>query len=337
MIIKNIRPAISSVCNMDCVYCSASTGNKYAKMEDFRRNPASAGVMNTEQWLKIFECFYDAGFRGISLTGGEPTLNPDWIDMLKYCKKIGYISVELTSNLACLDAYREELKSVVDIITKFKVSLDTFDEKKYYEMTRRNVLNQVLDNIKFLIDTGYNVQLNRVTMKSTQQELVDYIKRASAMKVNVNLLDLVYYEGSGSKNNFANWEAEFVSAEDTWNFLVENMSGIGDMVSDMRYGYRTNYKQTDIILKDSRLTKRANRCQECSLYCQEGIFTVRIASDGTITTCPDYAGELPYINGIEVLKTHSLTEKLTTFFEELQISEENHFAEYIKRHSLSRE
>lgn len=332
MIVKNIRPAISPICNMDCVYCSSSSKNKNAKMEDFRRTPPSTGVLSTEQWLEIFKCFYDAGFRGISLTGGEPTLNPDWLHMLKYCKKLGYISTELTSNLLSLDRYRKKLKDSTDVITKFKVSLDTFDKEKYYKLTRRDVLNQVLENMIFLIDTGYNVQLNRVTMKSTQNELTDYILRANAMKANINLLDLVFYKGSDSKNDFKNWETEFVSAEDTWNFLTENIEGFGEMVPDMRYGFRTTYKQTNIILKDSRLTKRAERCQVCPLYCQEGIFTVRIASDGTITTCPDYSGKLPYINGVESLKDYSLTEKLIVLFKEFEISEENYFDEYLKRH-----
>jgi len=108
MIIKNIRPAISPVCNMNCKYCSNIAGSEqYAKMEDFRRTPLSSGILTTEQWLKIFKCFYDAGFRGISLTGGEPTLNPDWLKMLEYCTELGYVNTELTSNLTVLDKYKK--------------------------------------------------------------------------------------------------------------------------------------------------------------------------------------------------------------------------------------
>lgn len=330
MIVKNIRPAISPTCNMSCRYCSNTNGNQYARMEDFRRTPISAGVLSTEQWLQIFECFYDAGFRGISLTGGEPTLNPDWLKMLKFCKDLGYLSTELTSNLLILDKYKEEL-SAVDYITKFKVSLDTFDKKKFHYLTRVDALDTILSNIKLLNDLKFNVQLNRVTMKSTQKELVDYIEQASKLSVSLNLLDLVYYKDSNSDNNIDEWAKEFVSAESTWTYLNEQLKEFGAMESDLRYGYRTSYKKMKIILKDSRLTKRARKCQSCPLYCQEGIFTVRIASDGTITTCPDYKNELPYINGVEALEDNSLTEKLKNIFKDFEIQEKNYFEEYIRR------
>lgn len=330
MIVKNIRPAISPVCNMNCRYCSNSNHHNNAKMEDFRRTPLSTGVLSTEQWLEIFKCFYDAGFRGISLTGGEPTLNPDWLKMLKYCKELGYISTELTSNLLALDKYKGQLSNI-DYITKFKVSFDTFNRERFHFLTRVDALDTVLENVKFCVEKGFNVQLNRVTMRSTQEELIDYIEQASKLGVGINLLDLVYYEGSQSDNDVLKWADEFVPSEFTWLYLKNHIKDFGNIEQDCRYGYRTSYKNMPIILKDSRLTKRSDRCQKCPLYCQEGIFTVRIASDGTISTCPDYRGELPYIDGLKSLKDNSLTEKLKVIFKEFSINEENHFDEYVRR------
>ena len=89
--------------------------------------------------------------------------------------------------------------------------------------------------------------------------------------------------------------------------------------------------KTKIILKDSQLTKRSKKCERCPLYCQEGIFTVRIASDGTITTCPDYKNELPYIDGVAALNDQTLTSKLEKIFKDFSIQEENHFLEYVRR------
>jgi molybdenum cofactor biosynthesis enzyme MoaA len=316
---------------MGCRYCSNLAGNKqYAKMEDFRRTPLSSGTLVTEQWLKIFKCFYDAGFRGISLTGGEPTLNPDWLKMLRYCKDLGYINTELTSNLSILEKYRKKLENV-KYITKFKVSLDTFDKKKFNYITRSNALNKVLSNLIFLKKRGFNVQLNRVAMKSTLKELVDYIKRANELKININLLDLIYYKGSNSKTDLKKWREEFVSAEVTYRYLKKYLKEIDKLDLDLRYGFRTRYKNINIILKDSRLTKRTKKCFNCSLYCQEGIFTVRIASDGTISTCPDYYGELEYIDGLKALEDNTLTEKLKNLFKEFELKEKNYFKEYLRR------
>jgi len=330
MIIKNIRPAISSFCNMDCRYCSNSGNVGYTKMEDFRRSPISSGFLSTDQWLHIFKCFYDAGFRGISLTGGEPTLNPDWLLILKYCKALGYVSTELTSNLLTLDRYREQLQGV-DYITKFKVSLDTFNKERFHYLTRVDALNNVLSNLNFLVELGFNVQLNRVTTRSTQKELVEYVEQASKLNVSIKLLDLVYYKGCNSDNDIDKWANEYVSSEFTWLYLKKHMKDLGNIELDQRYGWQTSYKKMNIILKDSKLTKRSKRCQECPLYCQEGIFTVRIASDGTISTCPDYENKLPYIDGVRALQDNSLTERLKYIFEEFKIKEGYHFDEYIKK------
>ncbi|EKD85737.1 MAG: hypothetical protein ACD_37C00640G0006 [uncultured bacterium] len=331
MSIRNIRPAINPFCNMNCRYCSNSSNTGYAKMEDFRRGPISSGVLSTDQWLQIFKCFYDAGFRGISLTGGEPTLNPDWLSMLKYCKDLGYVSTELTSNLLTLDRYKKQLPDV-DYITKFKVSLDTFDKKRFHYLTRVDALENVLSNINYLVGLGFNVQLNRVTMRSTQEELVEYVEQASKLNVrSIKLLDLVYYKGCSSNNSINEWINEFISSEFTWLYLKNHVKGLGAMEPDQRYGWQTSYRKMGIILKDSKLTKRSKRCQTCLLYCQEGIFTVRIASDGTISTCPDYKNELPYIDGVKTLQDNSLTERLKNNFEEFKIEEGYHFDEYVRK------
>jgi len=168
-------------------------------------------------------------------------------------------------------------------------------------------------------------------MRSTLKELVDYIKKANDLKANVNLLDLVYYKKSNSNNDYKTWKKEFISAEETYNFLKKHLKGIGQFESDLRYGFKTKYGDINIILKDSRLTKRVKKCFKCPLFCQEGIFTVRIASDGTISTCPDYLGELVYIDGLKALEDNTLTKKLKILFKELETNEQDYFKEYLKR------
>lgn len=331
MINKNIRPAISSICNMNCTYCSSSNGSSNARMEDFRRTARSNGRLNTEQWFDIFKCFYDAGFRGISLTGGEPTLNHDWIEMLKYCKKLGYLATEITSNLLILDKFSKELVTARDYITKFKVSLDTFNRNRFRELTGIDALDKIISNIRLLVALGYDVQLNRVTMKATQNELVDYIEKASTLNVSVKLLDLVYYRGNGSKNDFHFWKENYISAKEMWEFLSDFLVDFSPMQPDFRYGYNAMYNNMNIIFKDSQRTKRSMRCEKCPLYCQEGIFTVRIGSDGTITTCPDYQGILPYIDGVEALRENSLTEQLKEIYKEFETPEDNYFYEYMEK------
>ena len=55
------------------------------------------------------------------------------------------------------------------------------------------------------------------------------------------------------------------------------------------------------ILKETRLTLRDEQCEKCPIYCQEGKFTTRIATDGNITMCPDCYCEVDSLSGRALL------------------------------------
>jgi molybdenum cofactor biosynthesis enzyme MoaA len=326
-VIKNIRPAISPLCNMKCRYCY-NNSQSFASMEDYRHSPITEKILCTEEWLSIFKCFYDAGFRGIALTGGEPTLNPDWMNMLEYCHNLGFIQTEVNSNLTNLERYKNQISP--EIITKFIVSLDTFDKNKFQFLTNSNKYDLVLDNIQYLIDKQFNVQLNRVCMKSTLPDLIEYIEKASKMNVGVTLLDLVNYKNKFSTSKIEDWKSEFIQAQETWDFVNKHTSYLYDFKRNSRYGYEAKFVNNDkiVIFKDSTLTKRADRCLKCPGFCQEGIYTVHIASDGSISTCPDYNNDLPYIDGLKSLKENTLTEELVYFYNEMKIEEKFYFDKF---------
>ena len=58
---RNIRIAISPVCNMNCIYCIGDNRNihnrRMAAMEDIRDTPLSNGCISTEQLLDILNIF----------------------------------------------------------------------------------------------------------------------------------------------------------------------------------------------------------------------------------------------------------------------------------------
>ena len=66
---RNVRIAISPVCNMKCIYCEGNNGfgknGRTAAMEDIRRKPISEGNITTEELLEILKVFYKVGFNGI--------------------------------------------------------------------------------------------------------------------------------------------------------------------------------------------------------------------------------------------------------------------------------
>ena len=90
-----------------------------------------------------------------------------------------------------------------------------------------------------------------------------------------------------------------------------------------------------IIVKETNLTLRSSQCDNCPIYCQEGFYTIRVATDGTINTCLDYKAELPFVDGpaeiergnlqiavnklVDDFKSVELEKTLTKFFRKYDI------------------
>ena len=73
-----------------------------------------------------------------------------------------------------------------------------------------------------------------------------------------------------------------------------------------------------ITIKDTNLTLRNDQCVDCPIYCQEGFYTIRVATDGTITTCIDHKSELAFIDGALELKRGELFNKTNKLVQTLK-------------------
>ena len=123
----------------------------------------------------------------------------------------------------------------------------------------------------------------------------------------------------------------------SYNDLLSSLKKIDNIeFKRNKYGHSAIMKNgLKIILKDSNLTLRDEQCENCPLYCQEGKFTVRVATDGNITMCPDYRAELVSINGLEELKNGKLESKLKKLFDSLNNSNEYETIDKFKeKHNL---
>jgi len=78
--IKRLEFHISYTCINDCIFCSESD-----QMKQFKNYPVSFLEIK-----KILTAKRKAGFEFVNFTGGEPTLHPNFIEIVKFAKRIGY-------------------------------------------------------------------------------------------------------------------------------------------------------------------------------------------------------------------------------------------------------
>lgn len=77
---KRLEFHISYNCVNNCSFCS-----EYDRMEGFKKNPVSFNEIKKELILKR-----KAGFDFVNFTGGEPTVHPDFLEIIKFAKNLGY-------------------------------------------------------------------------------------------------------------------------------------------------------------------------------------------------------------------------------------------------------
>lgn len=312
---RTARIAISPFCNLNCIYCDGPKSRKYNRpgaMEDFRSKSLNQRNINTDTFLKIIEALHKVGFGGITLTGGEPLLNPEWDKIVKKSKEVGMSRICLTTNGTLLNYFFQKNKHLPEELTLLTISLDTFDAEEFKSITGGTKLEQIINGLKMVKKNNpeLKIRANKVVMRSNLKSLVEYVKLCEKSKIidEINLLNLILKDPRDSQEKKF-FEKEFVFPSEIIKFLSEK--GGYNFLMDSKYEFIANTpKGLLIIVKDTNLTLRTTYCNKCPIYCQEGFYTIRVASDGTIRTCIDYKNELPFINGPKELEGGELVKKL---------------------------
>lgn len=312
--LRKARIAISPVCNLYCHYCDGSKDRQLDKpgaMEDFRSKTLEQGVIDSETYIQIISALYDIGFRGITLTGGEPFLNKDWSEIVKGAKEIGMKQICITTNGTPLKYYLEKNGSLPEELTLLTVSFDTFSPYEFERITGVNGarLQQIVKGIRMVKERnpGLTIRANKVVTRSGLEALPAFIVGCEELFDEVNLLNLILKEPRNKRNKDF-FEREFVPPRE----IIELLSKEGyKFVMGEKYEPTTQTSNgLRIIVKDTDQTLRSSFCDNCPLYCQEGFYTVRVGTDGSVRTCIDYKNELPSIDAVEEFKKGTLARTL---------------------------
>jgi cyclic pyranopterin phosphate synthase len=124
-----LRISITERCNLRCTYCMPSEG--------IDLTPSDKLLTSTEI-IRLASLFVDQGVTKIRLTGGEPTVRKDCVELVEELGKLrpqGLKEIAMTSNGIAL--WRKLERMVAGGLTHLNLSLDTLDPFKYQIITRR--------------------------------------------------------------------------------------------------------------------------------------------------------------------------------------------------------
>jgi len=172
-----LRILLTLRCNMNCSYCYLRSGKIYRE--------ESKDEISFEQIKKIIDEMLKNGSYILDLSGGEPFLRKDILEIIKYASdRIPFIYI-LTNGIALAD---ENLVKKISKIVKNKavviqISLDSANAKNSLRSEDERVYQKVLDGIKNSIKHNLLININTVVTKSNINEIEEIIKLSKKLGV----------------------------------------------------------------------------------------------------------------------------------------------------------
>src|SRR5215813_14577710 len=125
-VIDYLRISVIDHCNLRCVYCMPLSGLQFARSEEL----LSAGEIE-----RVARAALAVGFRKIRLTGGEPTLRPDLLDIVERLGRLpGLVDLAMTTNGILLPRLAPRLAAAG--LRRLNIHLDTLHPGRLQRVMR---------------------------------------------------------------------------------------------------------------------------------------------------------------------------------------------------------
>lgn len=153
-VINYLRISVTDRCNLRCCYC----------MPEGVQDVGMKNILTFEEIWEIVRTGVSLGITHIRITGGEPLVRKDCVDLIRGIREIsGVETITMTTNGVLLGIYGKQLKEVgVDGVN---ISLDTLNPEEFYKITGKWELQEVLAGIRAAKTAGLPVKLNAVNRK----------------------------------------------------------------------------------------------------------------------------------------------------------------------------
>jgi cyclic pyranopterin phosphate synthase len=137
---------------------------------DFAAWLPSEHQLTTDELVRVIEIAVSEGINEVRLTGGEPLLRPDIVEIVARINAITNApTLTMTTNALTLEKVARPL---VDAgLTRINISLDTLDRDRFKLMTHRDRIDDVFAGIKAAQDAGINpIKINAVLLKGVNAD-----------------------------------------------------------------------------------------------------------------------------------------------------------------------
>ncbi|MCF6278278.1 MAG: GTP 3',8-cyclase MoaA [Anaerolineales bacterium] len=185
--IHYLRISLTDHCNLRCLYCMP---------EDMTFRP-NAELMQDDEIVKLTRLFATLGFDKIRLTGGEPTVRANVVEIVRgIAKTEGIRSVSMTTNGLLLSRLAQPLADAG--LERVNISIDTLDPQKFQRLTRWGKVDQVWGGILAAESAGLTpIKLNAVVVAGyNESDVVDLAGLTLKYPWQVRFIEMMPFAGA---------------------------------------------------------------------------------------------------------------------------------------------
>ena len=183
-LIGDLRVSVTDRCNFRCQYCMPAEGLPWLER---------AEILTFEEIARLVSLFGDMGVHDVRLTGGEPLVRKQFPALAHMLAQIDAVhDLSVTTNGFLLERDGEAL--VRAGINRFNVSVDSLQRDRFFEITRRDALPQVLRGLEHLatFPEAHPIKINAVAIRGfTEDEVIPFAELARRTAYEVRFIEFM--------------------------------------------------------------------------------------------------------------------------------------------------
>jgi cyclic pyranopterin phosphate synthase len=187
-VISDLRVSVTDRCNFRCQYCMPADGLPWLDR---------AEVLRFEEIERLVALMARMGVTDVRLTGGEPLVRREFPRLVSMLSRVdGIEDLSLTTNAYLLE---RDAAALVDAgITRVNVSIDSLQRDRFFQLTRRDSLPQVLRGLEAIgaFPEVSPIKVNAVALRDfTEEEAIPFAEFARSTSYQVRFIEFMPLDG----------------------------------------------------------------------------------------------------------------------------------------------
>ena len=260
--VQSLRIQVNTVCNFGCFFCHMEGTGVHS--ETMTPDEIERIVMTAKRW----------GVNKVKFTGGEPTLRPDILEIIRRTRKHISGNISMTTNGIMLKRMSRELKEAG--LDRVNISLHSIDRERFQFITGTDSIDQVMDGIRAAKEAGFDpIKINFVVLKGVNEDQIPLMIDLSAREKFI--LQLIEFETTREMENSEEFQKYHVKLDPIEDRVRKISMSVEFNELHRRPRYHVPGESGEAIVEFVKPMRNAEFCNNCT--------RLRVTSTGFLKPC----------------------------------------------------